>query len=408
MGIPGLLSEVSRNHLRFRPAKSFEDGVFHVDGLNLMSNVVHDVNTKRKDGILDDYERKLERITGKLLQYKPKSITVYFDAFFPPSKVAERASRRHRKLKELHSYRQVLLPADLMARWLFAHHPDIKIVYTGLEAEEEILQGIYEQRSMDRHFIFSSDSDLFTFQMPSAHAIDIVPLAGHTLGRRGAHTINLGRVQRSSIVPKKFQKQMPLKRIGTTVVADRPMRYIVELVNIAKSTGKFIANTSLLYNPGNISPFDIGLEIRRCGYGATIERFFPGDHPVVYEEGQDGLQLVTRKLDPILGQDLALASRVICETPLSGLLELDLLQLQQKYCITDVEIVALMRYVEDLSHGLGITTSQTLHPRIPVLYPLLVAFLVSMELFCMANGGQPVSLGLLWKITPFDLSSYLW
>lgn len=381
--------------------------MFHVDGLNLISSVLNALEPSQEPTGFTDHERKLERIASKWLQYKPKSVTIYFDAFFPSSKVSERASRRQRTLRRLQTFHQVVQPADLMARWLFSNHPDIKIVYTGMEAEDEIMQGIYERGTNDRHFIFSSDSDLFTFQMPSAHAIEIVPVAGHSLGTRGAKTINLGNVQRSGIVPKRYRKPMPLERIGTTVVADRPMRSIVELVNIARSTGRFTANTSIVYNPGSISPFDIGVDLRRCAYGATIERFFPGEHPIVYEESQKGPLLVTKELDPVLGQDLKLASRAVCETPLSVILRVELMQLKKRYKITDVEIAAILRYVADLSHGVHIASSKTLHSRIPVLYPLLLAFLVSMEQFCVANGGQPVSRGLLWKTSPFGLSSYL-
>lgn len=295
-----------------------------------------------------------------------------------------------------------------MARYLFTNHPEIKIVYTGMEAEDEIMQRIYEQRqTKKRHFIFSSDSDLFTFQVPFAHAIDIVPIVGHILKRKGAYSINLGYVQRSGIVPKIYYKQLPLERTGTTFEADRPMRAVMELVNVARATGRFTANTTLVYNPANIDPFDIGIELRRCAYGATIERFFPGEHPIVYEETQEGPQLVTKELDPVLGPHLELATRAMCETPLSCILGVELMRLRDKYEITDVEVVAVVKYVEALSHDVPIPISETLHERIPVLYPLLMAFLVSMEEFCMANGGQPVSGGLMWKSSPFELSSYL-
>lgn len=68
--------------------------MFHVDGLNLMSNVIDAVRPNRQTGILEDYERRLKVITLSLLQYNPKSVTVYFDACLPSEKVSVRASRR--------------------------------------------------------------------------------------------------------------------------------------------------------------------------------------------------------------------------------------------------------------------------------------------------------------------------
>lgn len=408
MGIHGLLAKISKNYfLKYRKATLFQGGVFHVDALNLMSNVIYSVKPVGRTGILKDFERKLKGVTYSLLRYNPKSITMYFDACVPYKKLPLRAARRHRKLKELDSFRQVVLPADLMARYLFKHHPKIKIVYTAMDAEDEIMQEIYEDDSPDHHFVFSSDSDCFTFQMPSERLVDIVPVVGRSLESKGAKTVDISKVIQKGAVKDIYRREMPITRTGTAVVADRPMRSVMELVNLARASGKFIANTPLLYNPANISPYDMGVKLRRCGYGATIEKFFPGKHPTVREETQEGPKLVTNELDPILGQDLKLVTQAVGSIPVSIYLENELKLLRKKYDITDAEIRALGKYVRDLGRRKDVEAESTLHERIPVLYPLLMAFLVSMEQFRMASGLPSVSRKVLWNTSPYELSSYL-
>lgn len=409
MGIPGLAKK-AREHLKRHGPRYYKGGDFYLDGLNFLHGVSDKVEGHKKSAPYTEFIRRLRQRIKMLRKFSPHSITLVIDAICPTKKFPIRVKRHTARLGRLVP-RQCIGSNMLMVAYILENDSDIQIVYSGSEAEDEIMKYIDENSShRRRQFVFSDDSDIFCFDIHNSSNVEVVPLSGQTLIPSQMSTINLGEVLKSGAVPKSLIRKPPIPRLGETITnVQKPERSCLEFINSGRVYHKFQDCCGPLYSPSTLAaPYIAGVDLRRAAYGIMIEKGqFKDPQDIQVEEWaqNDGkMELSLRR--PILGQNLELIRQIVNTVPIPVIICEQLEEIQDQVQISSQEIQAIGLYLRDLIQGKGMELVE-LSPNAIKLSTLLKAVLVSLSRFIVADGGQRNDYNLVWHVTPWELSNYL-
>ena len=318
MGIVGLTGAVRRYRVK-RDNSFFLGSDIYVDALNF-SYFVNDIifpEIQKQDSsksIYDIYSVKFYEYVSRIITgFEPNSVTFVYDAFIGKEKLEVRLERKRAKLYR-DGFRNV---ANCLTRTIAEHFPEVKVLYSGSEAEDYIMDSISRKQHCHRYqFVISNDSDFYRYAINNKNNVYIVPIT-EGIGK-WTETIHLPqaiqRVDRDLII------HTPIEIEGETYVASGCYkRALYELINCCKYFNElFITLDQIICSMDipaayNAYPFyDCGSLFRQMFYGMIWEQHFNTKKELleakVTEWQQVGTSLKSCENDIMTGEELKLTS----------------------------------------------------------------------------------------------------
>lgn len=414
MGIPGLTWKL-QSYLATRDRSYFEGGDFHVDGCNFLHMNKQTYAHTGTRGFIQALNQHVEW----LRMLKPRSLTFYFDAAIPLSKIPTRLGR-HRRLIFSTNFDAGILLSDLGIEELVPKLPHIDMIMTGCETEDFIMYTLAKNSPLERkNFVFSSDSDCFTFTLPDPENVDIVPIKDCEQWSMLNKSYKMSEVTRSGhLTPYMHEPQPPEAEtfVNPTNVSRRGM----EFLNTLKTTGE--CNMFLPVLPFIVyDPYLIGQTYRRAAYKAMALRCGVKDERTVAEYRQQGNLCLSVEIQTADQQELEEAENQL-EEPIVQLLMRDIKDFskldssvtkRRRYGLSDLPpdvYPRIERYLEQIVLSDDLAVAGAIKDPLPTekafadkLCVYLLALVVSIDTLSFALLRENVTHMLKWKLHPRDI-----
>lgn len=404
MGVVGLTNTLKKYRV-YRRQNIFYGGVFYVDVMNLFHDIGEQAERRRPDPKNKDV-RIIEIIEQELAYFRrlnPSKIYLVADAYFPVDKIPIKVARKRARLW---AQKKPTVIASVF-RWLVQQNfADIELIFSGLEGETAIMQHIYETTQLTRtikKFIFSDDSDIYTFNLPDKSTVYGVPLkARFTMG---ADTICMQDAWHS--VNGRYHVALPIEQIPESVSNPKGrILSLIETVNLIAYNSMFTVFILAFPTPYITNAAFIGERYRRVKNAHILNLYFHGRDMEISEYLENGFDIVCQKVEKASPEEVKAVFRDILTVPMPTLIYNEFKRTQAEHNFSDAEIDAIYRFCTDTLHGKAKTGTapsfRTLQAK-DLLYHLLLAIklLISITLV-------PRSMGELDnKLDEFELCAYI-
>lgn len=405
MGIRGLAGTLKKCQ-QFKRPEFFEGGIFYIDALNLF----HDVGEKvtRRPSVTNDKEARVIAVIERDLAYfrrlKPSKIYLVTDAYFPVDKIPVKVARRQQQLFAQKAPHMARYAVGWVMKQNFA---DIELIFSGLEGETAILQHIYETSEQTKNcakFIFSNDSDTYTFDLPNKRLVFGVPL-GDNIHSRGADVICLQDAWR--LIPSEHRVALPIKQIPESVFnPKKQILGLIETVNLIAYDNIFCVFITNCPTPYASNASFIGDRYRRVKNAHILNMYFHGRDMEISEYVEDGFHIVCQKAKKASPDEVKAVMRDVLTLPAPTLVYNEFKRTQSDHNFSDAEIDAIYRFCNDILLGkvqTGRVPSSRTYQAKALLFHLLTAIKMLIST-CLI----PRSLGEIAKeINEFQLCAYI-